>query len=161
MCLTQTPYGLKFGGNLIWWIGLQFQLVHFNLVVLFLRGTYTGNCYTTYTLYVTWTLRPVQMFDRGVDSANMEAEPSYVRGHHVYKRTWVKNSLCCSSCRTQRYPLPAHTSLLHSLSEREGTFIGCIRRSLVKYLYNTIFKLHLYSDTRFQTPPTKCIVDKY
>ena len=37
-------------------------------------------------------LRLVQMFDRGVDSANMEAElciESYVRGHHVYKRTWT------------------------------------------------------------------------
>ena len=29
------------------------------------------------------------MFDRGVDSANMEAEPSCVQGHHVYKRTWT------------------------------------------------------------------------
>ena len=28
----------KFGRNLIWWIGLQFQLVDFNLAVLFLQA---------------------------------------------------------------------------------------------------------------------------
>ena len=35
------------------------------------------------------TLHPVRMFDRGVDSVNMEAEPSCVRRHHIYKHTWT------------------------------------------------------------------------
>ena len=42
-----------------------------------------------YMLYITQMLRPVRTFDRGADSANMEAESICVRGHHLYKQTWT------------------------------------------------------------------------
>ena len=84
----------KFGGNLIWRIGLQFHLADFNLAVLFLRAMMS---------YVIVTQRVrnqnalpssnVRSRCRSANQgANMEAElcvESCVRGHHVFKRTWT------------------------------------------------------------------------
>lgn len=56
-----------------------------NLAVLFLQVMYTDNRHTTYTLHI------IRTFNRGVNSANLEAEPSCARilGHHIYKWTWT------------------------------------------------------------------------
>ena len=42
-----------------------------------------------YMLYITRTLHPDRTFDRGADSANMEAESICVQNHHIYKRSWT------------------------------------------------------------------------
>ena len=119
----------KFGRNLIWRISLQFHLANFNLAVLFLQ---TMMSYAIVTRRIRNPNAPPSLNIRSrCRSGNMEAElciESWTKALrnvwlplrvHVQRRTF--QSVFSSGVYSlylprlkPRYPLFAHTSLLHS-----------------------------------------------
>ena len=145
----------KFSGNLIWRIGLQFHLA-----VLFLR-VMMSYVIAMWHVHVRNPNAPPSSNIRS--RGNMEAElciESWTKALrnvwlplqvHVQRRTFWRILLYLphpevfSSCARFTSAFIFSTCL----SEREGTFVGYVRRSLVEYMYNTIFKASftLVSDT--------------
>ena len=162
----------KFDGNLIWRIGLQYHLADFNLAVLFLRAM------MSYVIVPRRICNPNALASSNVRSrcrsGNMEAELCIESWTFLDKSFEKCLTAFAGPCSAANFPICTLSSDVYSLylprpevsssctrfitfafvfstclSEREGTFVGYVRRSLVKYLYNAIFKASftLVSDT--------------
>ena len=155
----------KFGGNWIWRISLQFHLA-----ILFLRAMMS---YVIVTRRIRNLKAPPSSNVRSrCQSGNMQAELCIESWTFLDKSFEKCLTAFSGPCSAANFPICALSSgvcslylphpevsscarftsvfvVLTCLSEREGTFVGYVRHSLVECLYNAIFKASftLVSDT--------------